>query len=102
MKQLLIGVLVPVFLTTIGFMRLAPGSAALASEVKLTMTNVNAPPEKVFALIEDFHKWGMWSAHEKRDSAVRRTYTGPEKGKGAIYEWDGDEKIGAGRARIDG
>ncbi|HEY5064079.1 MAG TPA: hypothetical protein VIJ04_04500, partial [Xanthobacteraceae bacterium] len=35
-----------------------------------------------------------------RYPAVRRTYSGPVKGKGAMYEWDGDTHFGAGRAQI--
>jgi uncharacterized protein YndB with AHSA1/START domain len=66
----------------------------------LTKTNVNAPPERIFAMIEDFHNWGAWSLHEKANPAVQRTYSGPATGKGAIYEWNGGDGIGAGRAQI--
>jgi uncharacterized protein YndB with AHSA1/START domain len=68
--------------------------------VQLSKTNVAAPPEKVFALLEDFHNWPKWSPHEKTDPAVRRTYAGAPKGAGALYEWDGNGPIGAGRAQI--
>jgi hypothetical protein len=92
--------LVPASLAAIGLLRLTSDSSALDSQVKLTKTDVGAPPERLFALIEDFHQWGTWSPHEKANPAVRRTYSGPAKGKGAIYEWDGGDSIGAGRARI--
>ncbi len=100
MRRLSIRLLASVFLAAIGLAGLTSDSVALTTQVKLTKTNVDAPPEKLFALIEDFRKWGTWSPHEKADPAVRRTYSGPSKGKGALYEWDGGESIGAGRAQI--
>jgi uncharacterized protein YndB with AHSA1/START domain len=61
---------------------------------------IKAPPEKVFALINDFHNWGSWSPYEKLDPAMKRTLGGAPSGKGAIYEWDGNGKVGAGRMEI--
>lgn len=63
-------------------------------------TSIKAPPEKVFALINDFHNWGQWSPWEKLDPALNRTYSGPASGKGAVYEWTGNSKVGAGRMEI--
>jgi uncharacterized protein YndB with AHSA1/START domain len=62
--------------------------------------SVNAPPEKVFEAIDDFHKWGSWSPWEKLDPAMKRTHGGSARGKGAVYEWDGNDKVGAGRMEI--
>src|SRR5215475_14238184 len=61
---------------------------------------IKAPPEKLFALINDFHGWGAWSPYEKRDPDMKRTYAGPAQGKGAVYEWDGNKNVGAGRMEI--
>jgi uncharacterized protein YndB with AHSA1/START domain len=63
-------------------------------------TSIKAPPEKIFALINDFHQWGSWSPYEKLDPAMKRTYDGPASGKGAVYAWEGDGKAGAGRMEI--
>ncbi len=63
-------------------------------------TSIKAPPEKVFALIEDFNQWRAWSPWEKLDPAMKRTMSGAEKGKGAVYAWDGDKNVGAGRMEI--
>ena len=38
---------------------------------------LGAPPEQVFALINDFHRWGEWSPWEKLDPAMNRTFGGP-------------------------
>ncbi|MBP9946497.1 MAG: SRPBCC family protein [Vicinamibacteria bacterium] len=62
--------------------------------------SIGAPPEKVFALIEDFHKWTSWSPWENLDPDLKRTYGGAEKGRGATYAWQGNAKAGEGRMEI--
>lgn len=61
---------------------------------------IQAPPERVFALIEDFRNWELWSPWEKRDPDLKRTYSGAAKGAGAAYAWEGNSKVGAGRMEI--
>jgi uncharacterized protein YndB with AHSA1/START domain len=61
---------------------------------------IQAPPEKVFSLVEDFHAWKNWSPWEKLDPNLSRTYSGAERGKGAVYEWQGNKKVGQGRMEI--
>jgi carbon monoxide dehydrogenase subunit G len=63
-------------------------------------TTIDAPPEKVFPLIDDFHRWPSWSPWEKLDPGMKRTHSGPERGRGAVYEWDGNKKVGSGRMEI--
>ncbi|MEO8114591.1 MAG: SRPBCC family protein [Phenylobacterium sp.] len=63
-------------------------------------TRIRAAPEAIYPLIEDFHRWKEWSPYEKLDPAMLRTYSGAAKGKGAVYEWKGNEKAGAGRMEI--
>src|SRR5215510_11916389 len=63
-------------------------------------TTINAAPEKVFPLINDFHNWPQWSPWEKLDPALKRTHSGPTSGKGAVYEWEGNKKVGQGRMEI--
>ena len=62
--------------------------------------DIKAPPEKIFALINDFHQWASWSPWENIDPAMQRTYSGLPSGKGAVYEWKGDNKVGQGRMEI--
>ena len=62
--------------------------------------NIKAPPEKVFAILGDFHRWEAWSPWEKLDPALKRTYSGTPSGTGAIYAWEGNSKVGAGRMEI--
>jgi uncharacterized protein YndB with AHSA1/START domain len=61
---------------------------------------INAPPERFFPLIADFHQWVTWSPYEQKDPAMKRTYDGAERGKGAIYAWNGDKNVGSGRMEI--
>jgi uncharacterized protein YndB with AHSA1/START domain len=63
-------------------------------------TVVNAPSEKVFSLIDDFRAWGSWSPWEKLDPGLRRTHSGAPSGKGAVYAWEGNPKVGSGRMEI--
>lgn len=62
--------------------------------------NIKAPPDKIFALINDLHGWGAWSPYEKKDPAMKRTFSGAASGKGAVYEWDGNKNVGKGRMEI--
>src|SRR6266404_2913312 len=61
---------------------------------------VRAPAEKVFPLINDFHRWGSWSPYENKDPAMKRSYDGPASGKGAVYGWEGNNNVGSGRMEI--
>jgi len=61
---------------------------------------INAPPEKVFGLIDDFHNWTVWSPWEKLDPNMTRTHSGAPAGKGAAYAWQGNKDVGKGRMEI--
>jgi hypothetical protein len=63
-------------------------------------TTVKAPPDAIFPLINDFHRWGSWSPYENKDPAMKRSYGGPESGKGAVYGWEGNKNVGSGRMEI--
>jgi uncharacterized protein YndB with AHSA1/START domain len=63
-------------------------------------TRINAPPENIFILINDFRSWASWSPYEKKDPAMKRTYSGAASGKGAVYEWMGNGNVGQGRMEI--
>ena len=63
-------------------------------------TTVKAPPERIFPLISDFHQWGSWSPYERKDPAMKRSYSGAASGNGAVYAWDGNRNVGSGRMEI--
>ena len=57
---------------------------------------IKAPPEKIYPLIADFRNWGPWSPWEKKDPAMKRSFSGAESGKGATYAWEGNKDVGKG------
>ena len=65
-------------------------------------TEIQAPPEKIFPLINDLHRFGTWSPYENKDPAMKRTLSGAASGQGSVYEWDGNSKVGKGRMEITG
>jgi uncharacterized protein YndB with AHSA1/START domain len=62
--------------------------------------SINAPPEKIFPLINDFHQWKSWSPYENKDLAMKRSYSGAAEGRGAVYGWEGNKNVGSGRMEI--
>jgi len=63
-------------------------------------TRIAAPPDVVFALVNDFHAWPRWSPWEHLDPSMKRTVGGPPSGAGATYAWTGNDKVGEGNMRI--
>jgi hypothetical protein len=63
-------------------------------------TAIAAPPEKLAALIGDFHQWNLWSPWAQLDPNMKTTYSGPPSGVGSVYEWEGNSKVGKGRMEI--
>ncbi len=62
--------------------------------------NIEAPPEKVFEFINDLHNWPLWAPQDKQDPSMKRTYSGPAKGTGAVSQWTSSGSAGAGRMLI--
>jgi hypothetical protein len=61
---------------------------------------VKAPPERIYPLIASLRAWGPWSPWEKKDPAMKRTFSGPDSGVGAAYAWEGNKDVGSGRMQI--
>jgi uncharacterized protein YndB with AHSA1/START domain len=59
---------------------------------------IAAPPEKVFALVDDLHRWDEWQAMD--GARPTRTFAGAPSGKGASSEWRGSGAAGAGKMEI--
>lgn len=60
---------------------------------------INAPPEKVFALINDFKSFNTWNPWLRMDPDTVGTYAGAASGQGAAYSWE-SKKVGTGRMEI--
>ena len=61
---------------------------------------IKAAPERIFALINDFQRWGAWSPWEHKDPAMKRTFGTATSGRGALYAWEGNKEVGQGRMEI--
>jgi uncharacterized protein YndB with AHSA1/START domain len=57
-------------------------------------------PAKVFAYMDDLHKFNEWSPWAKLDPAIKLTYAGPASGSGANCSWEGNGKVGVGKMTI--
>src|SRR5215831_13460040 len=62
--------------------------------------NIKAPPDRIFAVLNDFKQWGSWSPWEKRDPAMKRIFGATTSGKGAQYAWEGNKEVGKGSMEI--
>ncbi len=63
-------------------------------------TLIKAPPEIIFALINDFHNWVKWAPQDREDPTMTRSYSGAASGVGAISTWRGAGSAGKGRMAI--
>jgi hypothetical protein len=61
---------------------------------------IKAPLNKIFLQINDFHNWALWSPYEKLDPSMKKRFSGPVKGKGSVYNWEGNSKAGSGSMQI--
>jgi len=61
---------------------------------------IAAAPEKVHALMDDFDGWRQWSPWEKKDPNPVRTRSGPPRGVGSKYAWEGSKNVGKGSMEI--
>ena len=59
--------------------------------------SMGAPPEAVFAVLNDLHRFHEWSPWQKLDPAMKVTFDGPPTGVGASYSWVGNKDVGEGR-----
>ena len=63
-------------------------------------TRIQAPPEKIYAVMSDFRRFPEWSPYEHRDPAMQRTLGATTSGAGAVYAWTGNSQVGSGRMEI--
>ena len=63
-------------------------------------THVDAEPQALFALVNDFHHWSQWAPQDRSDPKMQRTYSGAASGVGAISDWASTGSAGSGRMQI--
>lgn len=62
--------------------------------------HISAPPERIFPLIDDPRAMNEWNPFVKSDPNIKLAYSGPSRGVGAANDFDGNGKVGSGRAEI--
>jgi len=94
LKKLLLAVLAAVVLFVL-YVVARPSAYRIERTVAIA-----APPEIVYGQIADFHRWPAWSPWANLDPHMSVQYSGAASGRGAVYEWNGNEKVGQGRMSI--
>lgn len=74
------------------------GGMALSSKFHVARTvQIEASPDKVYALVASPRQWKQWSVWNQRDPLMVIEYSGPESGPGAVWAWksksEGDGKM---------
>jgi len=93
--KILIGVAIVVVILVI-VIATRPSTFRIERSIK-----ISAPPSSAFALVNDFHRWSVWSPWEKMDPNLERSYEGASSGQGSVYSWNGNKKVGQGRMTIE-
>lgn len=76
------------------------GGLLLPSTFSVTRsTVVNAPADKVYALVANPRMWKHWSVWTRRDPSMQIEYFGPDSGAGAGWAWHSRSE-GDGRMRF--
>jgi hypothetical protein len=97
-KKVILGIFAVILLVIVAFCAIV---AIQPADYKIARSaTVNAPPDKVFEQVNDFHKWDAWSPWAKLDPAMKTTYSGPGSGQGASYSWAGNDQVGEGKMTI--
>ena len=61
---------------------------------------IQAPPEKLHALINDMRAFNRWNPYDKKDPVMQSSYSGPAAGPGARYAFKGNNEVGEGSLTI--
>lgn len=70
-------------------------------EMKISRSaTFNAPPQRAFDQVNDFHKWQKWSPWASLDKDAKYTFEGPHSGVGAVFKWAGNSEVGEGDMTI--
>jgi len=93
-KKILLGLLIAIALVLM-YAATRPDTFRVARSIA-----IKAEPAKIYGLLNDFHHFGSWSPWESLDPAMNVTHSGAPSGQGAVYEWSGNDAVGAGRMEI--
>lgn len=78
------------------------GGQFLAADYRVERsTRVQAPPAKVYALIDSSKGWASWGVWYRRDPQMKVSESGSAQGVGAVWTWT-SESQGNGRMKLTG
>jgi len=93
LKKILLGLII-VIVVILTYATTKPSTFSVSRRI-----TIHAKANTIHELINDFHRWSLWSPWEKLDPEMQRTMSGATSGPGAVYEWLG-KKVGTGRMEI--
>jgi uncharacterized protein YndB with AHSA1/START domain len=97
-KKILIGMAAVAAVLVLGFVAAV---AMKPNEFRVSRSaTMAAPAERVFAQVNDFHKWDAWSPWAKLDPNAKNSFSGPDAGERATFGWSGNEQVGEGKMTI--
>lgn len=76
------GIVLALVLVIVGGGLLLPRSYTVQRDIV-----INAPPERVYALVASPKQWVRWTVWNQRDPNMAITYSGPDSGAGAGWSW---------------
>lgn len=62
---------------------------------------IQAKPQQIYGLIVAPKEWKKWSVWNQRDPQMQITYSGPEQGKGAKWDWKSQSEGNGGMVLLD-
>ncbi len=94
LKKVLIGIA-----ALVGILLIVIATRPAAFEVRRSLV-MKAPPEIVYAQVNDFKTWSQWSPWDNLDPTQKRIYSDVSSGVGATYHWIGNDQVGEGTMTI--
>jgi uncharacterized protein YndB with AHSA1/START domain len=99
MKRLVkwvLGIVVALGVAFVGGAYVLPGEAVVQRQ-----TVINAPPEKVWAVVGSIRRFNEYSPWSELDAKTKYTYEGPETGVGQKMSWASeDPNVGNGSSTV--
>src|SRR4051812_34676606 len=86
-KKILLGLVVVVVVFVI-VVALQPAHFTVSRSATMA-----APPERVFAQVNDFKAWNAWSPWTKLDPNCKYIFGDVSAGQGATYAWEGNGDV---------
>lgn len=92
----LIGAIVAAIVVVVMVGYMLPGEAVVQRQVI-----INAPPEKVFAIVGNMKRFSEWSPWADLDPATQYVFEGSESGAGQVMRWQSNNpNVGTGAQTV--